>query len=51
VKLGVVGEGDQVPDVMGMVYSKANAQQALRAFKGNPRQAHQAALDFVLKGT
>ena len=50
-KLGLVGEGDQAPEVVRTLYSKANAQPALRAFNGNPAQSRQAALEFVLKGT
>jgi hypothetical protein len=34
-----------------MIYSKANAQQALRVFSGDPAQARQAALNYVLKRT
>jgi dienelactone hydrolase len=50
-KIGLAGEGDQAPDVVRMMYSKANAQQALRAFSGDPSQCRQAALDHVLKGS
>jgi hypothetical protein len=50
-KLGLAGEGDQTPDVVRMIYSKANAQQELRVFNGDPGQARQAALNYVLKGT
>ena len=38
-KLGLIGEGDQAPEVVRMIYSKANSQQNLQAFKGNPDQA------------
>jgi len=50
-KLGLAGEGDQAPELVRMIYSKANAQQALRVFNGDPGQARQAALNYVLKGT
>jgi len=50
-KLGLAGEGDQAPDVVRMIYSKANAPQALRVFNGDPAQARQAALNYVLKGS
>jgi len=51
MKLGLAGEGDQAPDVVRMIYSKANAAQALRVFNADATQARQAALNHVLKGT
>ncbi|HTL59739.1 MAG TPA: hypothetical protein VL361_28975 [Candidatus Limnocylindrales bacterium] len=50
VNLALLGEGEQAPEVAAMIYSKANAQQKLHPFKGDPQQVRREALEFVLRG-
>ena len=48
VRLALMGEGDQAPSIVQMIYSKANAQGNVRSVKDTGAQGQESALKYLL---